>query len=83
MEIPLRLSQQTGKCVLIDLAKEVPTMPELTPKQQYDINQVAATMELEDMPLDEKTYNYLVQLATGEKTIDQIIEEIKKEYQNG
>ena len=58
-------------------------MPELTPKQQYDINQVAATMELEDMPLDEKTYNYLVQLATGEKTIDQIIEEIKKEYQNG
>ena len=79
MEIPLHLSQQTGKCVLIDLAKEVPTMPELTPKQQYDIDQVAATMELEDMPLDEKTYNYLVQLATGEKTIDQIIEEIKKE----
>lgn len=58
-------------------------MPELTPQQQYDINQVAATMELENMPLDEKTYNYLVQLATNEKTIDQIIDEIKKEYQNG
>ena len=58
-------------------------MPELTPQQQYDINQVAATMELEDMPLDEKTYDYLVQLATDEKSADQIIEEIKKEYQNG
>lgn len=58
-------------------------MSELTPQQQYDIAQVAATMELEDMPLDEQTYNYLVQLATNEKTIDQIIEEIKKEYTNG
>lgn len=58
-------------------------MPELTPQQQYDIAQVAATMELEDMQLDEKTYNYLVCLATGEKTIDQIIDTIKKEYTNG
>lgn len=58
-------------------------MPELTPQQQYDINQVAATMSIEDMPLDEKTYNYLVQLASREKTIDQIINEIKKEYKNG
>lgn len=58
-------------------------MSELTPQQQYDIAQVAATMELEAMPLDEKTYNYLVQLATGENTIDQIIDEIKKEYTNG
>ncbi len=58
-------------------------MPELTPQQQYDIAQVAATMSIEDMPLNEKTYNYLVQLATSEKTIDQIIDEIKKEYTNG
>lgn len=58
-------------------------MPELTPQQQYDIAQVAATMQLENMPLNEKVYNYLVQLATDEKTIDQIIEEIKKEYTNG
>ena len=55
-------------------------MPELTPQQQYDIAQIAATMSIEDMPLTEKAYNYLVQLATGEKTIDQIIEEIKKLY---
>lgn len=58
-------------------------MSELTPQQQYDIAQVAATMQLENMPLNEKTYNYLVQLATDEKTTAQITEEIKKEYQNG
>lgn len=58
-------------------------MSELTPQQQYDINQVAATMAIENMPLNEKTYNYLVQLATDEKTVDQIIDKIKKEYQNG
>lgn len=58
-------------------------MPELTPQQQYDIDQIAATMAIEDMPLNEKKYSYLVQLATGEKTIDQIINEIKKEYTNG
>lgn len=58
-------------------------MPELTPQQQYDIAQVAATMAIENMPLDEKTYSYLVELATGEKDADQIIEEIKKEYTNG
>ena len=58
-------------------------MSGLTPQQQYDIDQIAATMGLEDMPLNEKAYNYLVQQATGEKTADQIAEEIKKEYQNG
>ena len=83
MEIPLRLSQQTGKCILTNPEKEVFTMPELTPQQKYDINQVAATMAIENMPLDKKTYNYLVCLATGEKTIDQIIDTIKKEYTNG
>lgn len=58
-------------------------MSRLTPQQQYDIDQIAATMGLEDMTLNEKTYRYLVQLATGEKNADQIIDAIKKEYQNG
>lgn len=58
-------------------------MPELTPQQQYAIDQVAATMELEDMPLNEKTYDYLVQLATNKKNADQIVTAIKKEYTNG
>lgn len=58
-------------------------MSKLSPQQQYNIDQVAATMAIEDMPLNEKTYHYLVQLATGEKNADQIIDAIKKEYQNG
>ena len=58
-------------------------MSGLTPQQQYDIDQIAATMGFEDMTLNEKTYRYLVQLATGEKNADQIIDAIKKEYQNG
>lgn len=58
-------------------------MPKLTPQQQYNIDQVAATMAIEDMPLTERAYKHLVQVATGEKTTDQIEEEIKKEYQNG
>ena len=40
-------------------------------------------MAIEDMPLTERAYKHLVQQATGEKTADQIAEEIKKEYQNG
>lgn len=58
-------------------------MPKLTPQQQYAIDQVAATMAIEDMPLTESAYKHLVQQATGEKTADQIAEEIKKEYTNG
>lgn len=51
-------------------------------KQNY-IKQVAATMAIEDMHLDEQTYENLRQLAAGEKTADQLIREIKKEYDNG
>lgn len=58
-------------------------MPKLTPQQQYAIDQVAATMAIEDMPLTVDAYKYLVQQATGEKTADQIAEEIKKKYTNG
>jgi len=58
-------------------------MPKLTPQQQHNIDHVAATMAIEDMPLTERAYKHLVQQATGEKTADQIAEEIKKEYQNG
>ena len=55
-------------------------MEDLSPQQQYNINQVAANMAIEEMPLDDKTYDNLKQLATGQKTADQIISEIKKEY---
>lgn len=52
----------------------------LTPKQQYMIDQVAATMAIEDMPLTPQAYENIRMIAAGEKTADQIIEEIKKEY---
>lgn len=58
-------------------------MAKLSPNQQYNIAQIAATMAIEEMPLDDQTYNNLTQLATGKKTADLIINEIKKEYKNG
>lgn len=58
-------------------------MVELSQQQQYNISQVAATMAIEEMLLDDQTYNNLTQLATGKKTAEQIINEIKKEYKNG
>lgn len=58
-------------------------MTELSPNQQYNIAQIAATMAIEEMPLDDQTYNNLTQLATGKNTADQIIDKIKKEYKNG
>lgn len=58
-------------------------MVELPLQKQYYIEQVAATMAIEDMPLDRQTYENLVQIAAGRKTADQVINKIKKEYKNG
>lgn len=58
-------------------------MKELELKKQYHISQVAATMAIENMPLNRQAQENLVQLATGEKTAEQLISEIKKEYTNG
>lgn len=46
------------------------TNPQLTPEQQDQIDQVEATMSISDMPLSEQDKQNLVDLATGEKTID-------------
>lgn len=58
-------------------------MKGLTPRKQYQIGQVAATMAIEDMQLDRQAYENLVRLAAGEKTADQLINGIIKEYKNG
>lgn len=58
-------------------------MKELEPQKQFHIKQVAATMAIEDMPLDKQTRKNLTQIAAGEKTVNQIIREIKKEYKDG
>ena len=58
-------------------------MKELDAQKKYNISQVAATMAIEDMPLDSQAHENLVKLAAGKKTAEQIIDEIKKEYANG
>lgn len=58
-------------------------MKELEPQKQFHIKQVAATMAIEDMPIDKQTRKNLMQIAAGEKTVNQIIREIKKEYKDG
>lgn len=58
-------------------------MKELDTQKKYHISQVAATMAIENMPLDRQAHENLVKLAAGEKTANQLISEIKKEYENG
>ena len=58
-------------------------MKELEPQKQFHIKQVAATMAIEDMPLDKQTRKNLTQIAAGEKTAERIISDIKKEYKDG
>ena len=52
----------------------------LTPEQQEMIDQVAATMALEDMALTPAAYENLRQMATGEQTFEQLQEKIKAKY---
>lgn len=58
-------------------------MKELDEQARYNIAQVAATMSIEDMMPDSRTIENLEQIAVGERTEDQVINEIKKEYKNG
>lgn len=55
-------------------------MKKLGLQEQYRIEQVAATMAIEDMQIDDQTYKALRQIAAGEKTAEQVISEIIKEY---
>ena len=44
------------------------------------INQVAATMEIENMPLTQRCYENLSVTATGEKTVGEVIAEILRRH---
>ena len=55
----------------------------ITPEQKYMIDQVAATMSIENMPLTEQCYKNLHDIVTGEKTKDEIIADIKRRYTHG
>lgn len=57
-------------------------MKELKPQKQFQIAQVVATLAIEDMPVDNQTYEILTQIADGEKTAEQAISEAGKEYRH-
>lgn len=48
----------------------------LTPEQQNMIDQVAASMAIENMPLTQECYDNMQSVLTGEKTEEQIAQEI-------
>lgn len=52
----------------------------LTPEQQNIIKQVETNMALSDMPLDEQSLQNMVDIVTGKKTSEEVIEEITKKY---
>lgn len=58
-------------------------MKKLDEQARYNIAQVVATMSIEDMAPDSRTIENLEQIAVGERTEDQVINEIVKEYKNG
>ena len=52
----------------------------LTQRQQAMIDQVAASMAIEDMPLSERCYENLREMLAGEKSEEQAIEQITGRY---
>lgn len=52
-------------------------------QKQYHIEQVIATMAIENMPIDSQTLENLKRIAAREKTAEQVINEITREYANG
>ncbi len=55
----------------------------LAPEKRHMLEQVEATMTIEDMPLTDKARQNLLDLASGKKTVSQIIAELDEEYKNG
>ncbi len=52
----------------------------ISPRQEKMIRQVAATMEVEHMPLSQDCYDNLTAMASGEKTCEQVTREITEKY---
>ncbi len=55
----------------------------LAPEKRHMLKQVEATMAIEDMPLTDAARQNLLDLASGKKTVNQIIAELDEEYKNG
>ena len=58
-------------------------MSNLTPAQKDMMKQVIATMEIEDMEIDEQGYENLYSIITGEKAEEQVIADIIERYSHG
>lgn len=56
------------------------TIKTMTPTQEKMIEQVAATMSIEDMPLSQACHENLRAMASGEKTREQVTQEITEKY---
>ncbi|MDO4453477.1 MAG: hypothetical protein Q4B90_03175 [Eubacteriales bacterium] len=52
----------------------------LSYEKKKQLNQVAATMAVENMLLTKASYQNLYSIASGEKTVEQIIDEITAKY---
>lgn len=51
-----------------------------TPEQQYMIDQVEATLAIEDMSLTQQGYNNIKLIITGEKTADESVADTIRRY---
>lgn len=49
-------------------------------KCSYNLNQVVSTMDIENLPLTEQSLKNLREISRGQKTVDEIIKEIKRRY---
>lgn len=54
--------------------------PTLTPEQQYMVKQVVATTEIEDLHPSEEHIRRLGDLATGRKSVEEVIAELDRKY---
>ena len=49
-------------------------------KENRNIKQVAATMAIENMPLSDEFVNELIKVSQGEKTYEQLRQEVLNKY---
>lgn len=64
----------------ITLAQEVVMLIVENTKENRALQQVVATMSIEGMYIDKNFLEKMLQVSKGEKTTEEIVEEIKREY---
>lgn len=64
----------------ITLAQEAVMLIVENTKENRALQQVVATMSIEGMYIDKNFLEKMLQVSKGEKTTEEIVEEIKREY---